>query len=380
VFDVIPRIPSYWLFRYFRRPRLLPMSLTISVTSNCNSRCKTCRIYESRVEQLTVAEYETVFRGLGPGLTWVTVSGGEPFLREDLPEICAALYRHCRPAVINIPTNGLLYRQIPSAVKAIAASCPGARIIVNLSLDAVGTQHDEIRGVPGCYEKALTTYRALKDIQLGGAGNLSIGIHTVISKFNVDSIPRIIGALISLEPDSYITEIAENRVELKTMELDITPQAREYQRAIAAVMDQVRRHSFNGLGRVIQSFRIEYYRHVTGLLLGKGSRWPCYAGYASAQVMPDGEVWACCIKANSLGNLRQSAYDFRRIWLSEQAAQVRRAIREDGCRCPLANAAYTNMLLHLPTMVRVISRALAWQTNGAIRTRECSNGRPSYDV
>jgi MoaA/NifB/PqqE/SkfB family radical SAM enzyme len=365
VFDVIPRIPGYWLFRYFRRPRLLPVSLTISVTSSCNSRCKTCRIYERHVEQMTLAEYDELFRHLGRMPTWVTMSGGEPSLRDDLPEICAALYRHCRPAVINIPTNGLLHRRIPSAVEAIAASCPGARVIVNLSLDGVGAQHDEIRGVSGCYEKALTTYRALKDLQRGGAANLSIGIHSVISKFNVDSIPRIIGVLISLEPDSYITEIAENRVELKTMELDITPDAREYQRAIAAVMDHVRRHSFNGLGRVIQSFRFEYYHHVIGLLLGRHSRWPCYAGYASAQIMPDGEVWACCIKGNSLGNLRQNAYDFKRIWLSEQAAQVRRAIREDGCRCPLANAAYTNMLLHLPTMVRVTSRALAWRTNGA---------------
>jgi MoaA/NifB/PqqE/SkfB family radical SAM enzyme len=365
VFEVIPRIPGYWLFRYFRQPLLLPLSLTISVTSSCNSRCKTCRIYESGFEQLTVAEYEKVFRGLGPSLTWVTMSGGEPFLREDLPEICAVLYRHCRPAVINIPTNGLLHQRIPSAVEAIAASCPGARIIVNLSLDGLGTQHDEIRGVPGCYEKALTTYQTLKDLQRGGAGNLSIGIHTVISRFNVDSIPRIIGDLISLKPDSYITEIAENRVELRTMELDITPQASEYQQAIAAVMDHLRRHSFKGLGRIIQSFRVEYYRHVTGLLLGKHSRWPCYAGYASAQLMPDGEVWACCIKGKSLGNLRSEGYDFKRVWFSEQAAQVRRTIKEDRCRCPLANAAYTNMLLHLPTMLRVTSRALAWRTNGA---------------
>ncbi|HVO85329.1 MAG TPA: radical SAM protein [Syntrophobacteria bacterium] len=364
--DLILLIPGYWLFQYFGWPRLLPKSLTISVTSRCNSRCKTCRIYESRSEPLTVAEYEKVFRSLGSILTWVTMSGGEPFLREDLPDICGALYRHCRPAVITIPTNGLLNDRIPSAVQAIAASCPAARIIVNLSLDGIGAEHDEIRGVPGCYEKALSTYQALKGVQRDGAANLSIGIHTVISKFNVSEIPRISGDLISLQPDSYITEIAEQRVELKTLDLDITPGAAEYRRAINGVIAEVRRHRFKGLGRVVQSFRAEYYDHVADLLLGKPSRWPCHAGFASAQIMPDGEVWACCIKGNSLGNLRREAYDFKRIWLSDQAEQVRRAIKEDGCRCPLANAAYTNILLHPPTMARVTLRALASLRNGTL--------------
>jgi MoaA/NifB/PqqE/SkfB family radical SAM enzyme len=359
VLEGFSRVPFYLLFRGFGRPRQLPMSLTVSVTSRCNSRCKTCRIYETRWAQMTIAEYEHVFRSLGRAPLWVTLSGGEPFLRRDLPEICAALYSNCRPAVINIPTNGILCDKIASAVETIATSCPGAKIILNLSLDAVGDMHDEIRGVPGNFEKALKTYHSLKKLQGRGVANLSLGIHTVISRFNVAAMPRIVPELLSLQPDSYITEIAENRVELQTMNLDIGPDPAAYDGAIDFVTEQMQTYSFRKLGRIIRSLRLEYYRHVKDLLFGKRGRWPCYAGFASAQIMPDGQVWACCIKGQSLGHLAETGYDFRRVWFSTRAAAVRQAIKESRCQCLLANSSYTNMLLHPPTLMIVGARALA---------------------
>lgn len=354
----LSRLPLYILFRSIGRPKQLPMSLTVSVTSACNSRCKTCRIYETRHDQMTVAQYGRLFRSLGRTPVWVTMSGGEPFLREELPEICASLYSHCRPAVINIPTNGILYQKIAPAVHTIATSCSGARVVVNLSLDAVGDMHDEIRGVPGNFEKALKTYHSLKEIQERGLSNLSLGIHTVISQFNVAAIPKIVPEILSLHPDSYVTEIAENRVELKTMDLEITPEPTAYRTAIDFITERTRTYAFRKLGRVIRSFRLEYYQHVKALLFGESARWPCYAGFASAQIMPDGQVWACCIRGHSLGHLAQTGYDFPQIWYSRQADEVRQAIKESRCQCPLANSSYTNMLLHPPTLLAIGARAL----------------------
>jgi MoaA/NifB/PqqE/SkfB family radical SAM enzyme len=346
---------------------MLPMSLTVSVTYNCNSRCKTCKIYLQQTEHMSVAQYEKIFSSLGHYPRWITISGGEPFLREDLPEICAAIYKHCRPAVVNIPTNGLLHRKIPSAVEAITASCPKTKIIVNLSVDGVGSGHDEIRGVPGNYERAIKTYRGLKEIQKNGARNLSLGIHTVISRFNVETIPDIVPALLALDPDSYITEIAENRVELRTMDLDITPTAEKYEQAIDFVINRISRRGFTGVGRIIQSFRLEYYEHVKSLLFGKTARWHCYAGFGSGQIMPDGEVWECCIKGHSMGNLQRADYDFRAVWFSDQAEQIRQTIKGNNCQCPLANAAYTNMLLHPPTLMRVAARAFTMNCNQGMK-------------
>jgi MoaA/NifB/PqqE/SkfB family radical SAM enzyme len=359
VLQGLARLPLYMLFRGIGRPRPLPISLTVSVTAACNSRCKTCRIYESHYDQMSVAQYRRWFQSVGRVPLWVTVSGGEPFLRDDLAEICAALYSHCRPAVINIPTNGILHQKIAPAVQTIAASCPGAKIIVNLSLDAVGDMHDEIRGVPGNFGRALKTYYSLKELQKRGMANLGLGIHTVISRFNVTAVQKIVPELLSLQPDSYITEIAENRIELQTMNLEIGPEPAAYHAAIDFVTEQMRTYSFRKLGRVIRSFRLEYYQHVKDLLSGKTGRWPCYAGFASAQIMPDGQVWACCIRGQSLGHLAETGYDFRRVWFSRRADEVRRAIKNSKCQCPLANSSYTNMLLHPPTLMVISARALA---------------------
>jgi organic radical activating enzyme len=69
---------------------------------------------------------------------WITVSGGEPFLFEGVVDLCEIAYRRCRPGIINIPTNGLLFNRIPEAARQIARRCPGSQLIINLSLDGVG--------------------------------------------------------------------------------------------------------------------------------------------------------------------------------------------------------------------------------------------------
>ena len=81
---------------------------------------------------------------------------------------------------------------------------------------------------------------------------------------------------------------------------------------------------------------------------------PCYAGWASGHIAPDGDVWTCCTRAESIGNLRQTDYDLRPIWFGEEAKRLRRSIAACECYCPMANASYTNMLLHLPTLARVL--------------------------
>jgi hypothetical protein len=63
-----------------------------------------------------------------------------------------------------------------------------------------------------------------------------------------------------------------------------------------------------------------------------------------------------------MGNLREHDYDFGSVWKTGKAAQLRRSIKAGECYCPLANAAYSNMLMHGPTVTRVaasVSRSRA---------------------
>jgi hypothetical protein len=102
-----------------------------------------------------------------------------------------------------------------------------------------------------------------------------------------------------------------------------------------------------------RALRLEYYALVKRILRERRQVIPCYAGIASAQIAPNGDVWMCCVKAEPVGNLREVDYDFSKIWLSERAKSIRQRIKNGDCYCPLANATYTNMLYHLQTLSRV---------------------------
>jgi MoaA/NifB/PqqE/SkfB family radical SAM enzyme len=358
--QVLTRVPLYQLSRKFGWPPMLPLNLTITPSPRCNSRCVTCNIWKKRADELSLEEWDKVFRGLGRVPYWVTISGGEPFLNREIVALCQSLYEHCRPGIINIPTNGLLHTAITDAVEAIARSCSGSQIIINLSLDGIGERHDRLRGVPGNFERFEESYQALKRLRYS---NLSVGIHSVISTFNVDDVTSLYNYAFSLEPDSYITEIAEERVELDTIGLEITPSLGQYSKAIHLLVNNVAQRQFRGISKVTQAFRVEYYRLVKAILARQTQVIPCYAGWTSAQIYADGQIWPCCVRADNLGNLRDVGYDFRQVWFSEKAQKVRQSIKNKECHCPLANASYTNMLCHYPTLFKV-----GWQVlTGNIR-------------
>jgi MoaA/NifB/PqqE/SkfB family radical SAM enzyme len=335
---------------------MLPLNLTVVPSPRCNSRCLTCNIWKRREDELSLGEWDKILSGIGHTPYWFTVSGGEPFLYPQIVEFAQLIYDRCRPGIMNLPTNSILYQRIPEQVDRIARYCQESQIVVNLSLDGVGEQHDRIRGVPGNFERFEANYRALRDLD---RPNLSIGIHSVLSVFNVDHVSELYDYALRLAPDAYITEIAEERVELDTVGTEITPTVENYAAAVEELIARVEERTFHGLGRITEAFRVEYYRLVPRILRQQTQVIGCYAGWASAQIYADGTVWPCCVRADDMGNLRDVAYDFRTIWFSEAADRVRRSIYAKECHCPLANAAYTNMLHHLPTLAKVGWRVLS---------------------
>ncbi|MEW6088094.1 MAG: radical SAM protein [bacterium] len=347
---LLNKIPVYKSFRQFNRPRLLPLNYTISLTYRCNSRCKTCNIWQKKSDELTLEEYKKIFAGFGTSPYWITISGGEPFLKKDIAEIIQCLYKTCHPKIINIPTNGILTELIVEKIKIILSSCPKTKFVINLSLDEIGERHDDIRNIKGNFNKTINTFNCLKGLNYP---NLTLGIHTVVSKFNVQRLPEIAAELLKLNPDSYITEIAEKRIELDTINSDITPSAEEYAAAIDNLIGILKKYPASGLGKVTQKLRFSYYNLVKRILKENRQILPCFAGFASCHIAPDGDVWMCCIKAEPIGNLRETNYDFKKIWFSEKAYKVRDYIKKGECFCPLASASYTNMLFNIKTISRI---------------------------
>jgi MoaA/NifB/PqqE/SkfB family radical SAM enzyme len=351
--EVVAQIPVLHASYVSGRPLTLPVNITISTSYRCNSRCKTCNVWLLPNDDFTLEEWDRTFQSLGHAPYWFTFSGGEPTLRKDLPAMIASAYHHCRPGIINIPTNGIQDKLIPGRIEQIVQACPQAQVIVNLSLDGVGLKHDAIRGVKGNFVRAMRTYAACKELKTRYP-NFTLGVHTVLSTFNVEAFPALCAFVQrELQPDSYITEIAEERVELDTVGLGITPPLEQYSVAIDTLLASLRAQQLTGVSQLTQAFRRQYYELVKRTLREQRQVIPCLAGIASAQIAPNGDVWTCCIRAEAMGNLRAHDYDFARVWRTAKAKELRRSIKAGECYCPLANASYTNMLAHGPTLLKV---------------------------
>src|SRR5260370_14679239 len=198
-----------------------------------------------------------------------------------------AAYRHCRPGIINIPTNGIQDKIIPERIERVLQAAPTSDVIVNLSLDGVGEKHDIVRGVKGNFERAIRTYAGLKALQ-GRYKNFTLGVHTVISTFNIDEFEHIYAFVRDdLKPDQFISEIAEERVELDTVGMGITPPIEKYQPGIDRLQAGIREGEVaTGGAPLKQAFRDRYYDLVKRTLVEQRQGSPCLAGMGSAHVAP----------------------------------------------------------------------------------------------
>lgn len=332
----------------------------------CQSRCKTCGIWklykeapDKREEELSLDEIEQIFAGMGE-VYFFNISGGEPFLRRDLPQIVEAACKYLKPSVIHTPTNAIAPPVIEERVTEILEIIKrSGRIIpftIKPSFDGVGEAHDEVRGVAGNYEKVLDTLSRLKRLQ-EKYPNLEIGLGTIISKFNLNRIAETARAARELGVDSYISEIAEQRTELFNVGEPITPDPDEYEAAIndfntELAAGQIEERS---VSRTTLAFRQVYYKYAVRTMREKRQVLPCYGGIANVHINPYGDVWPCCILGydKPMGNLRDAGYDFKKVWRSSEAREVRRFIAKGGCYCPLANQAYSNILCHPGAMMQV---------------------------
>jgi MoaA/NifB/PqqE/SkfB family radical SAM enzyme len=351
---LLARLAGYRLAHATGKPGQLPVNLTVSVTYSCPSRCATCDIWKKKVDDLSVDEYGRIFPTLEEVPVWVTLSGGDQFVRDDFDEIVRLVVEQIRPRIVNIPMNGIITERIFSALPKIAHHTAGAQLVLNLSVDEIGESHDRIRGAERNFEKLELVAALIHDLKKTYP-HVVLGVHTVISKLNVDRIAEIErDARAIFRPDSYIAEVAENRVELDTMHKDITPDPADFRRAVAHLSASIRdRRSTIAVARLVESLRLEYYELAARILEEKRQVIDCYAGWASAHIAPDGHVWGCCVRAESMGNVRDHEYDFRAVWKGPQADEFRRSVRAHECACPLANASYTNLLLDAPSLARV---------------------------
>ena len=346
-----------------------PVTLTFSITSACQSLCKTCNIglvYQKNPKEviegdLTIEEIEKMFKNIGH-VYFFNISGGEPFLRKEIVEIVQLACKYLKPKVIHTPTNALTPRLIERKTREILKwmkdnNYEKIPFTIKPSYDGVGKDHDYVRGVDGNFEKLIETYKLLKELQKEYS-NLKVGLGTVISKMNVDKIKDIADFAYTLEPDTYINEVAENRTEMFNEKDNITPEWYKYKEAISYFSNKTKQDmkKKRGLSRAMYAFRLVYYDLVVQILKKNEQVIPCYGGITNVHVNAKGEIWPCCVLGYSkpMGNLKEYNFNFKKLWHSGQAKEVRKFVHEKKCACPLANQSYSNILMHTPSLFKVL--------------------------
>src|ERR1044071_5925368 len=157
-------------------------SLFLFVTSRCNARCRTCFYFDklNSRDDLTFSQIEQISR-TAPPFRKLWISGGEPFLREELAEIVALFVSRNGVRNVNLPTNGLLPEKLLPAIDRMLELCPDTSIDLNFSLDGLASTHDSIRGVPNNFVRTLATM-AEGEKRYRGVRRLRRNVLTVITR------------------------------------------------------------------------------------------------------------------------------------------------------------------------------------------------------
>jgi len=321
---------------FFLRKTATPMYFVFFITQNCNCLCKHCLLGKRKrvINELTLDEIEKISSTMGDILFFL-VTGGEPFLRKDLPDIVGVFHKNNHIRNLGIPTNGLMTDRIVSYTEKILRTCPGLDVGIDISIDGIGEEHDKIRGVPGVFEKAKRTYKELEKLQKTYK-NLNLNIGLTVSYFNQNKLDDILAYLSSELNVKTINYLVVRGKPSDSLSLDVKPEI--YRKFGEKLEEFENRGILSGYkdfpySDFVNSIRKVRRRVISDILETGKKQTQCFAARFGGVLQSNGEVLPCELLDKSMGNIRDYNYDFSKIWSGSKADEVRKLIRDTNCFC-----------------------------------------------
>lgn len=331
-----------------------PEQVTFFVTNKCNCRCKHCFVQNlnKKEKELTLKEIETISKGL-PKFIYLLIGGGEPFIRKDLDKIVNLFYVNNNVLNTSISTNGFYTENIVKTVKEILSKY-NHHLVVNVSIDAVGKDHDAIRRAP-VFNNALKTIEELKKIK---NKNFNVGVIITMSPYNQTKLKEVYNYVKGLGVDSISLNYmrgAKADMEKINMEVRYYDEMREIIKKDLKSKEVKGHYSFL-FSKMNLASKIKMREYISKMVK-KGYQTPCYAGKLNCIITNIGKVYPCEMLDMCMGDLRKES--FMKIWNSPNSKKIRKFIKESKCYCTEECNTNMNLLFNLKYSPKLIMEAMS---------------------
>lgn len=310
-----------------------PLAANIEVTYRCNLRCQMCGLWEKGLiknhpPELSLDEYSKVFADLRKlGVSLVTLTGGEPLIRDDIGHTLEYLRKE--NIKCNIFTNGtLLDREKASIILRNKVN----KVI--FSIDGVNSVNDEVRGISGCFQKAIGGVKTLIQAKNEHGSFLpEIDIHMTVSSLNVEGISELeklsndLGVAFSFQPFSESSKEAITTSVLKGNSI-ASPRYLPHNKSlhlkdsdVKIMREEIKKLNPSFYTKMMESLKDEFLRE------GKFVIKNCYITRDFIFIDPYGNVFPCTnLDTYFMGNVRKES--IRKIWNSQKRRELRETLKK----------------------------------------------------
>ena len=331
--------------------RKYPVSLVHFVTNRCNARCSFCFIDfdnpKTFKNELTLSEIDKITKNIGPNLTNVNLTGGEPFARKDILDIARCYFKNTTVESITMPSNGSLPKRMVKFAKSISKDFPKKKVLISISIDDLPKEHAKIRKIPGLFEKAMKSYQSLKNI----SQNIMVNVAITCSHENYKNVPKIYDVL---KKDYKVKSLTANIVRDEGVYKIPKDKKKKILNAYTYLTNKIledfkekklNNYNTNTLeGRIINKKNFMLYKIMKKQYLKPYFASTCHAGSLFGIIGAEGTIYPCEILDKPLGNIRDFDYDFLSLWHNKKTQNVKNWIKKTNCHCTYDCAWSLNIL------------------------------------
>lgn len=291
--DFVPAMNLFKITRAIVASRFFgaPFFFRFYVTRRCNMRCRMCNVWK-HADPRSEMGLEQIARVVDEirktGVRYVVLTGGEPFLRRDLPEIVSMFDR--AGFLIRVQTNA--GPQVTEEILDAVIRTSRGRLDLTVSLDTLDPEaQDHICNFKGVVESTMRVLR----MAVQKLPKSMINANIVVNRLNIGEIPEIVRTLDAMRIWSNPSPINMPSPAGQDMLLQRFDKELAFSLADARLIDK----TFDELVRMKEKgYRIghseKFLRESAHFLTTGEKKWPeCEAGILYFSVFPDGSVYPC---------------------------------------------------------------------------------------